>query len=246
MNDAAIERELREMDAALAAAPTAKQGSGAWLAERIGQCTASRFADAMDFLKKGCEGAKRAAYRMELVIERLTGNAAEHYVNDYMMWGTEQEPVARMAYEAYTGAMVTECGFRHHPSVPMCGGSVDGLVGDDGIIEIKCPATGTHIKTLLGAECEHMPQIQGYLWITGRQWCDFVSYDPRLPSDLQLYVQRIARDEAYIAELAGRVTGFLAEVAEMESRLRAMIYIDRDTGEITDLHNDAFDVATQA
>ena len=222
--DEDIERALAEMDKAFAdapaSAPTVEQGSAAWLAERTGHCTASRFKDVMDFLKKGGEGAKRAGYRLELVVERLTGQAVEHYVNDFMAWGTEQEPAARMAYEARTGTMVMQPGFRHHPTIQMCGGSVDGLVGDDGIIEIKCPATSTHIKTLLGSECEHLEQIHGYLWITGRKWADFISFDPRLPSGLQLYIQRIERDQDYIAELAGNVTKFLAEVAEMESTLR--------------------------
>lgn len=241
-----LDREMAEFERetiAKASAPTAEQGSAQWLAERVGHCTASRFADAMDFLKKGGEGAKRAAYRMELVIERLTGHSAEHYVSDYMQWGIEQEPAARMAYEAHTGAMVIETGFRHHPTIARCGGSVDGLVGEDGMIEIKCPATGTHIKTLLGAPCDHLPQIQGYLWITGRKWCDFVSFDPRLPDGLQLFVQRIARDDAYIADLARHVQNFLAEVGAMEAQLLAMKRIDRETGEIKD---DAFDLATQA
>ena len=99
------------------------------------------------------------------------------------------------------------------------GGSPDGFVGDDGMVEFKCPTSGTHIKTLLGAECEHRAQIQGLLWVTGRQWCDFVSYDPRLPEGLQLYIQRIERDPDYIAELAGNVIQFLSEVDEMHQRL---------------------------
>lgn len=247
-----IERELQEMDAALAAAPasapTAEQGSPAWLAERVGHCTASRFKDVMDFLKSGKEGAKRAGYRMELVVERLTGSATEHYVNDFMAWGTENEPMAIMAYEAHTGAMVARKGFIHHPTVPMCGGSVDGLVGEDGIIEIKCPATGTHIKTLLGAECEHLPQIQGYLWIIGRKWCDFISYDPRLPDGLQLYIQRIARDDDYVSELAGNVFQFLAEVDELHQRLLKIagpqaVQAPEDSRAPAD---SAFDLATQA
>ncbi len=220
-----IERGLAEMDAAIAkesTAATAEQGTAQWLQERVGHCTASRFKDVMDFTKAGKEGAKRAGYRMELVVERLTGSATEHYVNDFMAWGSEQEPRAVMAYEAHTGVMVERKGFIHHPTVKMCGGSLDGYVCADGIIEVKCPSTSTHINTLLGAECEHLPQIMGYLWITGRQWADFVSYDPRLPDGLQLYVQRIERNDDYIAELAGNVLTFLAEVADMETKLRAI------------------------
>ena len=247
-----IERELQEMDKALAdapaTAPTAEQGTPAWLAERVGHGTASRFKDAMDFLKKGGEGAKRAGYRMELVIERLTGNATEHYVNDFMAWGTEHEPHAVMAYEAQTGVMVERKGFIHHPTIKMCGGSLDGYIGADGIIEVKCPSTGTHIKTLLGEPCEHLPQIQGYLWITGRAWCDFVSYDPRLPDGLQLYIQRIARDDDYVAELAGNVIQFLAEVDELHQRLLKIaapqaIQAPEDSRAPADA---AFDLATQA
>lgn len=196
-----------------------EQGSIEWLMERVGFCTASRFADVMDFRKDKKEGAKRAAYRLEVVAERLTGKPAEHYVNDAMAWGSEQEAAAIMLYEAQTGAMVMQPGFTHHPTIAMCGGSLDGLVGDDGIIEVKCPTTATHLKTLLGAECEHLPQIHGYLWITGRQWCDFVSFDPRLPAALQLYMQRVARDDDYIAELAGNVIQFLAEVEQQHAAL---------------------------
>ena len=105
--------EQRIKDEAMSA-PTAEQGSPQWLAERIGHCTASRFKDVMDFLKRGGEGSKRAAYRMELVVERLTGSAAEHYVNAAMEWGIEHEAAARMAYEARTGAMVEQVGFIHH------------------------------------------------------------------------------------------------------------------------------------
>lgn len=199
-----------------------EQGSPEWLAARLGNCTASRFKDVMDFLKKGGEGAKRAGYRMELVIERLTGVSVYHFVSDAMQWGTDNEPAARMAYEALTGAMVMVPGYTPHPKIPKCGGSIDGTVDEAGMIEIKCPTTATHIKALLSKECEYLPQIQGYLWITGRQWCDFVSYDPRLPEGLQLYVQRIERDDNYIAELAGNVIQFLAEVEELHAKLKAI------------------------
>ena len=200
-----------------------EQGSAEWLQSRCGNCTASRFKDVMDFTKGGKEGAKRAAYRMETVIERITGISAEHFVSDAMQWGTDTEPLARMAYEARTGAMVMVPGFVHHPTIPLCGGSPDGFVDDDGGVEFKCPNTSTHIKTLLSGECEHLPQIQGLMWITGRQWWDFVSFDPRLPDGLNLYVKRIERDDDYIAELAGNVLKFLGEVADMESTLRDLI-----------------------
>ena len=198
--------------------PGAQRGI-VWLMERVGHCTASRFKDVEDILKSGKPGAKRISYLWEVVIERLTGKPTEHYVSAPMEWGTATEPLARMAYEARTGNMVVETGFTHHKAVKWCGGSVDGLVDDAGIIEIKCPSSATHIKQLLTNECEHLAQIQGGLWITGRQWCDYISFDPRLPERLQLYVVRINRDDDYIAELAGNVLKFLAEVDELVTRL---------------------------
>ncbi len=201
------------------------QGSGQWLYERHGNCTGSRFKDVMDFTKKGVSGAKRTAYLMETVIERITGKSAEHFVSDAMQWGTDTEPLARMAYESHTGAMVLVPGYTPHPTIKRCGGSVDGLRGDDGIVEIKCPNTTTHVKTVLADAMpeDHIPQVQGYLWITGRQYCDFISYDPRLPDGLQLFVKRVPRDDDYIAELSAGVLNFLAEVDAMESKLRESI-----------------------
>jgi len=217
---AAFEQQSKALLAKESSAPTAEQGSAAWLQERVGHCTGSEFANVMATRKDKKEAAPRYNYRMELVVERLTGEPSERYVSKYMEWGTEHEPAARMAYEARTGAMVMQPGFRHHPTVKMCGGSVDGLVGDDGIMEIKCPSTFTHIETLLhGVDAEHIPQVQGYLWITNRQWCDFVSFDPRVPAGLQLYVQRITRDNDYVAELAGNVLQFLSEVDELHQKL---------------------------
>ncbi len=128
---------------------------------------------------------------------------------------------ARMRYEAHTGAMVAETGFVNHPTLAMCGGSVDGLVDEDGIIEIKAPTTPTHLKTILSDDCAYMEQIQGYLWLTGRQWCDYISFDPR-PTDpaLQFHMRRIARDEEFIVNLEIQVRKFLAEAAEIEAKLK--------------------------
>lgn len=197
-----------------------QQGSITWLMERVGYVTASRFKDVLDFQKTGKPGAKRITYLFELAAERLTGQPAQHYVNDAMLWGQEHEAQARMRYEAETGAIVLEQGFMHHPTIAMCGGSVDGTIDDDGIVEIKAPTTSTHLKTLLSGECEHLPQIMGYLWITGRKWADFVSFDPRLPAPLDLYIQRIERDDEYIASLDREVQKFLGEVAEIVRKLR--------------------------
>jgi hypothetical protein len=195
------------------------QGSAAWLAERVGHVTCSRFADVMDVTQSGKPGAKRNNYLLEVVAERLTGNAIAHYVNAAMEHGTQQEPHARMAYEAATGRMVVEQGFLHHKTIKWVGGSPDGLVGEGGGCEFKCPTSQTHIKTLLSGECLYLPQIMGLMWITGRQWFDYVSYDPRLPAGLQLFIKRIPRDDDYIAELAGNVLQFLSEVADMVEQL---------------------------
>jgi putative phage-type endonuclease len=199
-----------------------EQQSAEWRQARIGMVTGSRFADVLDKIKSGLPGAKRKNYLYEVVAERLTGKPAEHYVNAAMEHGTETEPLARAAYEAKTGALVEETGFLHHKTLAWVGGSVDGFVGEDGIVEIKCPTTQTHIKTLLAQECEHLPQIQGYLWITGRQWADFVSFDNRLPAPLDIYIQRIERDDDYCAMLAAEITVFNAEVAAMVEKLRAI------------------------
>lgn len=196
-----------------------EQGSPAWLMERVGHATGSEFSNVMAKRKDGKEAAPRYNYKMELLVERLTGLPAERYVSKYMEWGTAHEADARMAYEAETGAMVMQPGFKHHPTIAMCGGSVDGLVDDDGIIEIKCPTTFTHIETVLGGEFEHQAQTQGYLWITGRKWCDFISYDPRLPEHLRIFIERHERDEKYIAALESEIIVFLAEVADMHSKL---------------------------
>lgn len=202
------------------AALPGEQKSIEWLMERVGYCSGSRFADVQAFTQKGASTAKRDDYIMDVVIERLTGQPTERYVSVAMQWGIDQEPAARMRYESITGAMVEEQGFIRHPTIPMCGGSVDGFVGTDGIIEIKAPTTRTHLRTLLSQECEHLPQIMGYLWITGRQWADFISYDPRLPKPLDIYIQRIPRDDVYIAKLAAHVQAFLAEVQDLIDRLK--------------------------
>lgn len=198
------------------------QGTPEWLAARAGHCTASRFKDVLATIKTG-EAATRRNYRIQLVTERLTGQPCETYTNTAMAWGTEQESHARAFYEAETGDMVSEVGFIVHPGMTWTGASPDGLVGEDGAIEIKCPFQSTvHVETLQsGMPNEHIAQIQGVLWVTGRQWCDFVSFDPRMPEKLKMHVQRIERNAGYIEQLATNVTAFLAEVsAQHESLLK--------------------------
>jgi putative phage-type endonuclease len=201
---------------------TATQRSEDWYAARLGKATASRFKDAIAVLKSGAPAQAQRDYVTELVVERLTGQRVQKYVTAAMQWG-DHEPEARAAYERITGRIVEETGFVAHDTL-MAGCSPDGLVDWDGLIEIKCPwNTANHIETLLnGMPTEHIPQVQGQMWITGREWCDFVSYDPRMPEALQLHVQRIQRDEAFIADLERRVTSFLAEVGTQVEALRRL------------------------
>jgi hypothetical protein len=201
---------------------TATQRDADWYAARIGKATASRFKDAIATLKSGDPAQAQRDYVTELVVERLTGQRVQKYVTAAMQWG-DHEPEARTAYERVTGTSVEETGFVAHDTL-LAGCSPDGLVDWDGLIEIKCPYnSAVHIETLLrGMPDEHIPQVQGQMWITGRQWCDFVSYDPRMPVELQLHVQRIQRDPSFIADLEARITSFLQQVGTQVEALRRL------------------------
>lgn len=196
------------------------QGSESWFAQRLGKVTASRLADVVAKTKTG-ESASRATYRAEIVAERLTGKQAASFSNAAMQWGTETEPMARAAYEAERGLFVLETGMVTHPTISMSGASPDGLIGSNGLIEIKCPDTKTHIETLLSrkAPSKYIPQMQWQMACTDRAWCDFASFDPRLPSDLQLFVIRVDRDEKLISEYESEVVRFLGEVDEILDQL---------------------------
>jgi putative phage-type endonuclease len=161
----------------------------------------------------------------QLVVERMTNKVAESYSNSAMEWGTEQEPLARAAYEAHSSVLVDEVGMIDHPSVEMSGASPDGLVGADGLVEIKCPTTATHIDTLMGEEApkKYYDQMQWQMACIGRKWCDFVSYDPRMPEGLQLFVKRVERDDEYIAMLEGEVATFLKEVSDKVEKLKSLM-----------------------
>lgn len=199
-----------------------EQRSEEWFSARLGRVTASKINDVMATLKNGGEAAGRKNYRTQLVVERLTGLPTETYCNGAMQWGTDQEPFARQAYEFVEGVDVVEVGFIHHPDIPMSGASPDGMVGDDGMLEIKCPNTATHLDWLLAGSVpsEHVKQMQWQMECAGRSWCDFVSYDPRLPVDLQLFKVRCHRDEALAATIRAAVVKFLEEVEEMTAALR--------------------------
>lgn len=203
-----------------AAAP-GEQRSVEWLYERVGKVTASRFKDVMAKLKTGAPAKAREDYVWEIVVERLTGKPSEHYASAAMQHGIDNESLARATYEARTGALVTQAGFVHHPEIEGVGGSPDGLVDADGGMEAKCPFNSAiHLRTILdGMPDEHVAQVQGLMWVNRRQWWDFVSFDPRLPKPFDIYVQRIPRDDAYIARLEAEIRGFLKDVDAILARL---------------------------
>jgi putative phage-type endonuclease len=192
-----------------------EQRTEEWFAARLGKVTASRVADVLAKIKSG-ESASRKNYKMELVVQRLTNKVGESFTNAAMEWGTEQEPFARMAYEAHTGTFVKEEGFVDHPTIEGFGCSPDGIVGE-GLIEIKAPNTANHIETILEnkAPSKYIPQMQCQMAVTGAKWCDFVSFDPRVPEDLQLLVVRVERDQEYIDSMEVEVKQFLSEVNEL-------------------------------
>ncbi len=197
------------------------QQSIEWLMERVGFCTASRFKDVMDTLKSGKPGAARGKYMWELVCERLTGKPAQHFDSTAMQHGTANEPMARMAYEARTGAIVTETGFRKHPVIAWLGGSPDGVIEPSGGLECKCPFnSANHLACFLtGMPEEHISQVQGLIWLHEADWWDFASFDPRMPPEFALYVQRIPKDVQYIEKLSTEIDRFLSEVQEQVTAL---------------------------
>ena len=187
-----------------------EQGSPEWFAMRAGKVTASKAADVMSAITT----AGYRNYLADLVVERLTGGKTESFTNAAMQWGVDQEPFARAEYEVKTGNFVDQVAFVDHPTIVNFGCSPDGLVGDDGLIEIKCPNTATHIDYVMQDKVptKYIPQIQCQLAVTGRKWCDFVSFDPRLPDGLQILIVRLERDDEYIEKLEARVVKFLDEV----------------------------------
>jgi putative phage-type endonuclease len=191
-----------------------QQNTEEWHQARLGKVTASRIAEVMAQGRGSAPSATRANYRAQLVVERLTDRPTDTFTNAAMQHGTETEPQARATYTLTTGRNVEEAGFVDHPTIVMAGASPDGLVGDDGLVEIKCPNSATHIATLLGAEIDgkYVKQMQWQMACTGRAWCDFVSFDPRLPDEMQIHIRRVERDEGMIADLMREVRVFLAEV----------------------------------
>lgn len=204
----------------------APQGSEEWHQERLGKLTASRIAEAFARTRGGGGwGASRDNYMAELILERITGVEAEHFVTDAMRRGTELEPKAREEYAWRTGAKLEEVGFVDHPRIAMSGASPDRLVGKHGLLEIKCPNTATHFRTLLGASIDraYVLQMQWQMACTGRRWCDWVSYDDRVPERLQMHIKRTMRDDELIKELERDGVEFLAELADREGALRKLM-----------------------
>ncbi len=199
------------------------QGTPEWFAARLGRVTASRVADVVARTKSG-PAASRANYMAQLVAERLTGTATDGFNSVAMQWGTAMEPDARAAYEFRYDKEVVEVGFIQHPTIAMSGASPDGLIGDNGLVEIKAPNTATHIETLRGGSVpgKYVIQMQWQMACSGRAWCDFVSFDPRMPESMSLFVQRVKRDDAQIDTLEAEVKAFLTEVdqcvADLTSR----------------------------
>lgn len=190
-----------------------EQGSAEWIAARVGKVGASRVADIVAKTKSGVS-ASRATYMGQLIAERLSGVPMETFKSEAMQFGTDTEADARAAYQFERGVLVAKAGFIPHPTIVMAGASPDGMIGEDGLIECKCPNTATHIQTLMGRAVtgRYVTQMQWQMACTGRQWCDYCSFDPRMPEHMRLSIRRIQRDQSVIAELEQSVNEFLAEI----------------------------------
>jgi len=199
------------------------QRSPEWFAARLGSLGASEVYEAIARTKTGW-GASRANVMARKIVERLTGVPQDTYVNAAMQNGIDTEPEARTAYEFWRNVTVEEIGLVRHPSIPNTHASPDGLISDDGLLEIKCPQSAKHIETLLGQaiDLRYHTQMQWQMACSGRQWCDFVSYDPRMPEHMRLFVQRVDRNDERIEELEEMVRDFLGELDEKLARLRAL------------------------
>jgi len=199
-----------------------EQGTDAWLELRKGFITASRFKDVISNGRGGAPSKTRLSYMYQLAAEAITGEREESFSSEYMEWGTKTEPQARSMYEFDSGHNAEEVTFIKWSDNHIVGISPDGLVGDDGGLEIKCPKTTTQIATFLSEKMPtcHKAQVQGSMWVTGREWWDFVSFDPRIDGDASYFCQRQFRDEKYISELEEKCLAFESELNEMISKLK--------------------------
>jgi len=195
-----------------------------WFVQRLGKVTASKVADLMAKTKSGYS-TSRDNYMAQLVVERITNTKADSFSNSAMEWGTTQEPFARAAYESFTKTMVEEIGFVQHPKIEWAGASPDGLIDDDGLVEIKCPNTATMIDTLLTGKVpqKYYIQMQMQMACTQRAWCDYAVFDSRMPAKAQLFVKRVPRDDVFIAEMEAEIINFLVEVDVQVSQLIKLI-----------------------
>jgi len=200
---------------------TAEQGSPEWLAARAGKVTASMISNVL----AKPETAAYRDYQAQIVAELLTGKPqGSDFTNEAMQFGTENEPFARSAYEVYMGIMVDEVGLVLHPTIDRAGASPDGLVGSDGLVEIKCPKVATHLSYICAGvvPTKYKNQMMFQMICTERAWCDFVSFRPDLPGRLQLFIVRFKRDETEIIKLTTAVNAFLAQVDEMLKKLKGI------------------------
>lgn len=198
-----------------------EQGSDIWKQLRLGHVTASNVAEVMSKGKNGAEATGRYKYKVRLVAERLTGQSPESFTNSAMEWGVEQEQFACIAYEEKINTLVDKTGFWLHPTIKWVGVSPDRLVGENGLLEVKCPNTTTHLDYMFADKVpsEYVKQVQCQLWVTGREWCDFISFDPRLPQRNQLFIKRVQRDEELIKEMETEIVKFLEEVETLIIKL---------------------------
>jgi putative phage-type endonuclease len=192
-----------------------------WYAARLGKVGASRIGDLMAQTRSGY-GASRGNLMAELIVERLTGTAYNGYTNAAMQWGIDHESEAKEAYAFLTDAVLNDVGFLDHPTIAMAGASPDALVGASGLVEVKCPNSATHIETLLTGtiDVKYRLQMQFQMATTGRAWCDFCSYDPRMPPSMQFWLKRVERDDRQIADIEREVRAFLDELDDKVARLR--------------------------
>ena len=202
-----------------------EQRTDDWYAARLGKVTASALHKVLSKTKTGY-GADRGNYMTQLVLERVTNSKADGYSSAAMQWGIDQEPFARAAYEATRGVMVDEVGFIPHPTIKDAGASPDGLVGDDGMVEIKCPESKTALECWLSenpVEAKYFAQMQWQMRCADRSWCDYVVFDPRMPAKAQLFIKRVERDNAWLEKAEAEVIKFLAEVDAKVAALKQII-----------------------
>ena len=203
------------------------QGTDEWHLMRLGKVTGSRVAELMAKTKSG-ESSSRKNYMMELLCQRLTGKRVELFATQAMQRGTDLEPIARSCYEAATGIMVREASFVFHSTIMPFGASPDGFVGDDGLLEIKCPNTAQHVEFLTNRKPDgkYIWQMHAQMACTGRMWCDFVSFDDRMPDALQYACVRVNADKEKLVELEKEVVRFLEELDSLESKMKNLIIGD--------------------